>query len=189
MNIGRMLSQASDNIQRYNAATNAEQANNELTNVGFQEALQDKFTGNTTYMRQLQQLGKEMSFNAEQAALQRDFEERLANTAYQRQVADLKAAGYNPALALGAGGAYTPAGAVASAHGGRYFDNTKGFEFVGNAILQALGLGIRTAQTASMIALNQTKGALNTVRGFTEDSRDKFLVAAAHNQWAQARRR
>lgn len=62
---------------------------------------------------------RQADFNAEQAEIQRNWQERMANTQYQRAVTDMSKAGLNPILAVTGGGVGTgvPGGATASVGG------------------------------------------------------------------------
>lgn len=77
------------------------------------------------YIRELQKLDIQNAFNATEAQKNREFQERLSNTQYQRAVKDLKNAGLNPVLALSHNMGSVPSGNVAQSGSGGVSSGSK----------------------------------------------------------------
>lgn len=112
--------------------------------------------------------------NLKIAREQMAFQERMSNTAHQREVADLKAAGLNPVLSAGGAGASTPVGA--SAHMENEYGNLPDFDFSQLALNLAQRSQVR-AQT------DQTKAITKQVQAQTREAKANADVAEKRAQW------
>lgn len=90
-------------------------------------------------------------FNANQAQAQMDFQERIAGTQYQRSVADMQAAGINPALAVGGIAGASASGAMAQS------TPASGAAASGSVQLQGLSDIMQFAQLGKELELTDEK--------------------------------
>lgn len=167
------------------------------TGVGYTDAtgaLGNKFTGNLDWQRSEYQRLQNNAYNAQQAAIGREFEaseaqkardwsERMSNTAYQRAAADMKASGINPVAMLGgAQSAGTPTastahGVAARSGGSGSFRSGDGFDVLARVAGMLISGGISSALQASKAA------------SFAQFSKSNRELADALNNFTFSKRR
>jgi hypothetical protein len=134
------------------------------------------------------------SANAAIAQKQMDFQEEMSNTAYQRQVKDMEAAGLNPMLAyMKGGGASTPAGASyqyqspVTAAAGAYESYTRGQKSQAETETEKQRPGQVAAQTATeRVRPGQITAETNRTEAETEVARARLPQVEAETQRTRA---
>jgi hypothetical protein len=124
--------------------------------------------------------------SARAAREQMQFQEELSNTAYQRQIKDLEAAGVNPMLVTKLGGASTPPGAMPS------FVNPAAMASQSFSAVQSSAAAMKQAETSERLSepqIDKINAEVSNIKAVTRnlDDEQHRIWAMTHMLNSQAR--
>lgn len=114
-------------------------------------------------------------FNASQAQLNRDFQMQMSNTAHQREVADLKAAGLNPLLSANAGSS-SPGGATASSSGNPVMQNPLADLNLGGMFRDLAQLDMQRQSTQADVRVKDAQAAATISNTKMDPTRKELML-------------
>jgi len=130
--------------------------------------------------------------NVAEAQKNRDFQERMSSSAYQRAVNDMRKAGLNPALAYQNGGASAPSGSQATVQAGKPGDVGAGLFSTGKDIMsmgmtkQSNDANVQLARANTEVSEVQAKKLENNSKEAEENAR--LLAERVKREKEEARR-